>query len=160
MTTPPSRRSAAHLPLHRGGFGAVQQRKHSLTKHEPVRWTVAFCIVQKKMTGSLHGYTLTRVFCLTRKNFFILLRNLARRILRQCVPAATGLHGYTLTRVFCLTRKKFFHTAEELSKTHHSGRVHFLFSAQETNQRRRLGGGVDRKVFRHYLSLPTLLPRL
>ena len=41
LTTPPSRRSAAHLPLHRGGFGAVQQRKHSLTKHEPLRWSVA-----------------------------------------------------------------------------------------------------------------------
>ena len=25
LTTPPSRRSAAHLPLHRGGFGAVHQ---------------------------------------------------------------------------------------------------------------------------------------
>ena len=38
LTTPPSRRSAAHLPLHRGGFGAVQLGKLSLTNRGPVRF--------------------------------------------------------------------------------------------------------------------------
>ena len=56
--------------------------KPSLTNRLPVRLTVAFCIVQKKMTGSLHGYTFTRVFCLTRKKiFFILQRNVDKRII-------------------------------------------------------------------------------
>ena len=41
LTTPPSRLAVTHLPLHRGGFGAVQPGKISLKNPVIVRWTVA-----------------------------------------------------------------------------------------------------------------------
>ena len=37
---------------------------------------------------------------------------------------------------------------------------YFLVFVQESNQRKRLGGGVEAAVYRYHLNYPTLLPRL
>ena len=37
---------------------------------------------------------------------------------------------------------------------------YFLVFVQESNQRKRLGGGVEAAVYRYFLNCPTLLPRL
>ena len=46
------------------------------------------------------------------------------------------------------------------TKSSEDSRCYFLVFVQESNQRKRLGGGVEAAVYRYYLNYPTLLPRL